>query len=181
VVTPGDIVPVGGEINITVIAQPSFGPNTTYEWFIEGNSQGQGGPIFTTNQDIEGPTLYRVLIVDDNGCFWEGIVTVTGSVPEFKLPNAFTPFNNDDVNKVFRLVQTDLGKLDNWELNSFDIFNRWGEKVFSCEDKQCALEEGWNGRINNSNAPAGVYIYGIELELGNGDKISFRGDVTLLR
>ncbi len=181
VVTPGTIVPVGGDITLTAVSQPSFGPGTTYEWFIEGNSQGESGQVFNTTQNIEGPTQYRVFIVDENGCFWEGTITVIGSVPTFDVPNAFTPFNNDDINPAFRLVQTDPGMLDNWEVIRFNIYNRWGNRVFNCQEKLCALETGWDGRINNSPAPAGVYVFGIELELGNGDKLEFRGDVTLLR
>lgn len=180
VITPGQVVPVGGEITLTAIPQPSFGPGTTYEWFIDGTSQGEQGQVFNTTQDIEGQTEYSVFIVDENGCFWQAVINVIGSVPTFEMPNAFTPFNGDEVNQVFRLVQTDVGMLDNWEVINFNVYNRWGENVFSCQEKICALENGWDGRINSNRAPAGVYIYAVEIELGNGDKRSYRGDVTLL-
>jgi gliding motility-associated-like protein len=35
------------------------------------------------------------------------------------------------------------------------IFNRWGEAVFETND----VERYWDGRLNNTDAPQGVYAY----------------------
>ncbi len=179
-IEPNDTVPAGGEITLIVVPEPSFGPNTTYEWFINDVSQGLKESSFITTQNDTVFTIYRVTITDENGCIWSATNKAIGAFPTFGLPNAFTP-NGDELNDFFRLVPLKKADLDNWELTRFDIFNRWGEKVFSCEDKQCALDEGWDGRINNVLAPAGVYIYGVQVEIANGDKLNFKGDVTLLR
>lgn len=179
-VDPDNTVPAGAEITLTVNQQPTFGPNSTFEWFINDNSQGQSENIFVTNQNDTIVTKYSVFIVDENGCYWGATANVIGIVPEFKLPNAFTP-NGDENNDVFRLLQVPVSSLDNWELDKFEIYNRWGQLVFSCPDKSCALERGWDGRYNNRNAPAGVYVYAISVILDNGDRINFRGNVTLLR
>ncbi|GLR17404.1 choice-of-anchor L domain-containing protein [Portibacter lacus] len=179
-VSPNDTVPAGGEITLMADEQTSFGPNTTFEWFEEGSSLGVSSNPFTTTQDT-GRTSYSVRIIDENGCTWEGNTFAVGAFPEFDLPNAFTP-DNDEANDVFRLVQRSRAELDNWDVKKFAIYNRWGEKVFECEDIECALETGWNGRLPNDKlAPSDVYIYTIQIEIDNGDTIDYRGDVTLLR
>ncbi|WP_235296213.1 choice-of-anchor L domain-containing protein [Portibacter marinus] len=182
-VSPNDTVPAGAEITLSVQNEPTFGPNTTYEWFIDGESQGEGGPTFTTTQADTVFTNYQVRIVDENGCSWEGSTQAIGVFPKFRLPNAFTPGGGtDEINDVFRLIQTPAVALDNWQITRFEIFNRWGQRVFECEDRQCAVVTGWDGRLgNNSLAPADVYIYAIQVEIDNGDTIDFKGDVTLLR
>lgn len=182
-VDPAREIGVGGEVTLTVDPQASFGSNTVYDWFYDNNSigSGDGNGKITTTQNDSGFVDYKVQIVDDNGCLWEGTVKILGLEPEFKLPNAFTPFNSDDVNKTFRLLQIPEGGLGNWQLDYFNIYDRWGNNVFSCEDKQCALQQGWDGKINEREAPMATYIYAIRITLDNGDKREFRGDVTLLR
>lgn len=181
IVTPNDTVPAGDEITLTVIDQATFGPNTTYEWFINGASQGLSDNPFITNQNDTIFTQYQVSIIDENGCAWSGNTQAIGAFPTFSLPNAFTP-DGDGLNDVFRLIPGEKAELDNWEVSRFNIYNRWGQLVFECDSRECALITGWNGRLPNNNlAPAEVYIYAIQIEIASGQTLDFKGDVTLLR
>lgn len=68
------------------------------------------------------------------------------------LPNVFTP-NGDGVNDMYGI--SNLFIVD--ELNSFEIFDRWGESVFFTTTKG----EGWNGMFKGSPAMIGMYVYKI--------------------
>ncbi len=90
------------------------------------------------------------------------------------LPNAFTP-NNDGVNDLYFGTGTFPGMQD-FNLN---IFNRWGELIFSTEDPS----EGWNGRKQNKGPmePNGVYICIVKYKNDRGDPREVTGFATLIR
>ena len=87
------------------------------------------------------------------------------------IPNAFTP-NGDDVNQNFKPV------INNYLMKyNFEIYNRWGELLFTTEDPNAA----WDGTFNGKPVQEGVYVYILYATdlLGNFHKE--KGDVTLLR
>jgi gliding motility-associated-like protein len=85
-------------------------------------------------------------------------------------PNAFTP---GGTNPVFKPVQIFI------DVNTytFNVFNRWGEKVFETNDP----DSGWDGNLEGSKAPQGVYIYKVEFKGVSGNEFLKRGTFTLLR
>ena len=63
-------------------------------------------------------------------------------------------------------------------MESFKIFNRWGQIVYNNQNPSF----GWNGQFKNADAPIGVYIYQIVFYNSVGTRRQVRnGDVTLLR
>lgn len=96
-------------------------------------------------------------------------ITVTDSAIDF--PNVFSP-NGDGVNDEFRPAYKSIKSY------RITIYNRWGRKVYSSTDPST----GWDGKIGNSNAAEGVYMYVAEAE-GFDKGVSFRrkGSVTLIR
>ena len=90
------------------------------------------------------------------------------------MPTAFTP-NNDALNDVF----IGIGLSDGVSDYTFNIFNRWGEKVFGTDD----TSEGWNGKKNNSGreSPSGVYVFVIDYVTSRGENEQIKGHVTLIR
>lgn len=90
------------------------------------------------------------------------------------MPSAFTP-NGDGLNDVF------MPRLENDCLvrgYNFNIFNRWGEKVFS----SVIPGTGWDGSYNGKLADAGTYMFTISFEKGTqANSYTFKGDVTLVR
>ncbi|MEZ4960057.1 MAG: PKD domain-containing protein [Saprospiraceae bacterium] len=98
-------------------------------------------------------------------------------VPEnqIEVPNAFSP-NNDGTNDVFNFVVDDAIR-DELTVKVFNVFNRFGQKVYSNEDPI----SGWNGEQKGKPAASDVYVYLIEVYLGDCLLGKFSGDVTLLR
>lgn len=75
------------------------------------------------------------------------------------FPNAFTP-NNDKLNEVFKPTISFVhgSNYDNKLKYRFEIFDRWGGRVFATNDPM----SGWDGKINGVLAEPGVYIYTME-------------------
>jgi gliding motility-associated-like protein len=59
------------------------------------------------------------------------------------------------------------------------IYNRWGEVVFTARSKS----EGWDGKIKGQPAPAGVYTWKASYEsvLQPGTVIEKEGSINLIR
>ena len=90
---------------------------------------------------------------------------------EIKIPNAFTP-NGDGNNDKFRVLP-----LDNYKLEQFMIFNRWGKLLYRTNDKY----QGWDGSFKGEAQPAGVYVYRLELVSEQGKKLVKQGTVLLMK
>ena len=91
-----------------------------------------------------------------------------------EIPQVFTP-NGDGVNDNFFIK--DIEKYPN---NTLEIFNRWGDKVFTANP----YTNTWDGKsekglnIGNDVLPVGTYFY--VLNLGDGSKI-IKGNVYLTK
>ena len=112
---------------------------------------------------------YPVVLVVENeyGCSdtTRTMVVVLGVL---EMPNVFSP-NGDGSNDVFRpLRESGVGGV-------LEIYNRWGQKVFSTE----VLDLGWDGRVEGGDAPAGTYYYIVTPDGDDGNVLS--GHVTLIR
>jgi len=103
----------------------------------------------------------------------EKIVDITPLATLF-LPNAFTP-NNDGNNDTFK-GKGFIDAISNYEMN---IFNRWGQRIFTTFDPTV----GWNGQFENSGAlsPLGVYVYRASYLDPRGEQKVLEGHVTLVR
>ncbi len=87
------------------------------------------------------------------------------------LPSAFTP-NGDGNNDSYGISNQFLIN----GLESFEIFNRWGGRVFFSADQTGT----WDGMYNGKEAAAGSYAYRI-VYLCEGNRFNKAGIVNLLR
>lgn len=88
---------------------------------------------------------------------------------QYKIINVFTP-NNDSKNDFYFPI-------DNVTiLISFKIFNRWGESVF----ESSGTSNKWNGKINSTDAAAGIYYFTAIINDCNKEK-TISGFFYLLR
>ncbi len=150
------------------------GANLFYTWLPAGvfANNTSPTPVFTGRQttDIE------VLIYDANtGCTVEAfyrvsIVEVNCKEPDIFVPTAFTP-NNDGKNDVLYV------RGDNLESIDFNLYNRWGEKVFSTTNKNM----GWDGVYQGDAAEPGVFVYHLQAKCYDGQEYFKKGNVTLIR
>jgi gliding motility-associated-like protein len=97
---------------------------------------------------------------------------------EINFPRAFKPWNvitpdGDGHNDVF---DPHIKGETSYEMQ---IFNRWGEKVFT----STSSDVDWNGKVNNTGAdcPAGTYYYVWKFTLVGGVEKTLSGTVTVLR
>ncbi len=121
---------------------------------------------------------YSVIITDENGCSNSDAITVTSNcVNDLWLPNAFTP-NGDAVNDVFYI----RGNPRNTSIESFTIYNRWGNKVFEANNiLPDDITIGWDGKYKGEPSPFEVYGYEVIAKFINGQKKTLKGNVTLLK
>jgi trimeric autotransporter adhesin len=86
------------------------------------------------------------------------------------FPNMFTPNGNgqDDVFKVYSNVVKTMRLM---------IFNQWGQKVFETSDATA----GWDGTFNGKQQPVGIYVYVATIRLNNGNTITKKGSLNLIR
>ncbi len=131
---------------------------------------------------LSGITTFRISVKDINGCTDEDAVTVYVSKERrVFIPNAFTP-DNDGSNDVFMIY----GGNDVRSVKSFQIFNRWGEKVY--EDYNFQPNDparGWGGQMGKAGVgkpldPA-VFVFFAEIEFIDDKVEIFKGDVVLVR
>jgi gliding motility-associated-like protein len=61
-------------------------------------------------------------------------------------------------------------------LNSFSIYDRWGNRVFTTSD----ITKGWDGKFSGASFNTGVFVYIISGE-SQGKKVFLKGSLTLLR
>ena len=131
-------------------------------------------PLFTGDENME----YQITFIDQNGCEGQGVVRLLVNVRDnIYIPNVFSP-NNDGVNDRFEVLTKEGSELD---LISFEIFNRWGGRVFYRE--QVLSNErlsSWDGTYKGSDVAEGVYVYQIRLFSGTQEYFLF-GDITLVR
>jgi gliding motility-associated-like protein len=123
---------------------------------------------------FDGMGSYTVwhTVVNGIGCTDNAFFTVV-SPPQIYIPNTFTP-NNDGINDVFAVVGSSVME---FELN---IFNRWGEVVFSTND----ITKVWMGDFKGTGqhfVPDGVYSYVAKIKGFNSDAFEKVGNITLTR
>lgn len=116
-------------------------------------------------------SCYTIETVNDFGCkaFDEMCIEVTKDFSIY-VPNAFTP-NGDGINDEFLAYGYNITDF------SMDIFNRWGEKLFSSKE----LTTGWKGVYKGVLCEVSVYVYEISYKGLDGKKVNKTGHVTLNR
>ena len=123
-------------------------------------------------------TEFDITVTDENGCSdTEKIRIIVDATKHVFIPNSFSP-NGDGINDMLYIQSgNDVVKVHN-----FQIFNRWGEVVFTAQnfDTNDALA-GWDGRVRGKVVNAAVYIYLAEVEFIDGRKEVFSGEVVLVR
>jgi gliding motility-associated-like protein len=118
------------------------------------------------------PTSYVVTGANEFGCMSTdtSIVKIDYSAPT-DIPNAFSP-NGDGLNDVFKVQNIGFRKL-----LVFQVFDRWGNKVFDTTNPN----EGWDGTYKGKPLNVDTYYYLIKLGYENDAVETFKGDVTLIR
>src|SRR5690606_21200726 len=128
---------------------------------------------------LTSETEYTITIIDLNGCAVSAsILLKVNKSREIFIPNAFSP-NHDGTNDIF-MIFADARKVR--QVNTFHIFDRWGEQVFLAQNFQPNdPASGWDGSLNGKFLAPAVFVYFAEVEFVDGEKRVFKGDVALVK
>lgn len=116
-------------------------------------------------------TRYFVTASTGHGCTTKDSIDILIEETVIDMPNAFAP-GSGGPNGEFKPSKRGIAKL-----NSFNIYNRWGQKVYESTN----IEKGWDGTFNDKAQPMGVYVYMIDFVTDAGNAIVKQGNVTLIR
>lgn len=108
----------------------------------------------------------------------DSVFVTVNKVRKAYFPNAFTP-NGDGLNDYFSV----FGAIPNVKLvKKMAVYSRWGELVY--EEYGFIPNEptvGWDGTFNGNPLEPGVFAYLIDIEFLDGEVISYKGNVTLVK
>jgi gliding motility-associated-like protein len=162
--------PTGGNpLYVTFDGSGSSGTITAYSWDFGNGSIGLDS---ITNSIYDDIGIYTtVLIVTDGICNDTATIEIdVFGISTLVIPYLFTP-NGDGQNDFFTVGGTNLVSVE------CQIFNRWGQKVFSWNH----LKGYWDGRtLAGSVAPDGTYFYMIKAVGVDGQEYFKKGSVSLV-
>ncbi|MCY7409885.1 MAG: choice-of-anchor L domain-containing protein [Chitinophagales bacterium] len=161
---PDTTIYLGNNVDLTVTG------GTSYNWFPSTylTDPNSSTPTSVQPQDT---IVYYVTVVSDNGCIRIDSVTINVRWDALVvLPSAFSP--DAGVNSIFHVIVRGI-----FTLNHFNIYNRWGQMVFTTND----INAGWDGKFKGKAQPVGVYVYEVSGTDHVGNTISRKGNVTLVR
>jgi len=172
-------VPEGNPVNVAV-STPSEEASVAdyeYEWMTNGEIDCRTCPEINYFPQLNNE-LY-VLVTDENDCINRAdfVINVTELPSEIYAPNIFSPASISGNNQF-----TIYGGTNAKTIESFSIFDRWGNLVFFKTNLLPSQpNEGWDGRINGVLAKQDTYLYQAIILFANGERKIMSGDVFLLR
>jgi gliding motility-associated-like protein len=118
--------------------------------------------------------LLKLTVTDSSGCEFNDEVLIKVNVTQkFFIPTIFSP-NGDQINDVFQ-IETSSNPID---IQSLDIYDRWGNQVYS---QRGSFPFIWNGLYKNKPAMNGVYVVKIIWKDEDGHDQYYISDLTLIR
>jgi len=128
---------------------------------------------YTPNlDDFEFEAKYQIKAISTTGKeSFSNTYTIPIDVKLF-LPNAFTP-NGDNINDELS-VKGSTKRIKSFEIQ---IYNRWGNPVFSSTDPS----KTWDGKLQDKNVPSDTYSFKINAQLNDGKELTKSGKFLLLR
>lgn len=192
----GKCIPDTASINVTVHPLPvmNAGPDMqmlagtpvilngsgtdakTFSWSPEDNLS--CADCYTPTASPTVTTIYTLKGISEYGCVDSDQVTVYVFCDQSQLfiPNTFTP-NGDGRNDVFYPHGKGINKV-----TAFRVYNRWGQVVFEKNDFNINdKDQGWDGTFKGEFLSPDTFVYIIEATCDNGNKITWKGDITLIR
>lgn len=99
---------------------------------------------------------------------WSHEMRITESYLD--VPNAFSPGDEDEINKYFRVGARSLVRFEG------RIYSKYGQELYRWTDPS----GGWDGRYRGKLVASGAYLYTIDAEGADGIKYKRSGTVNVL-
>jgi gliding motility-associated-like protein len=155
---------------VQLLATPSSG--VSYSW-VPANVVSDP-TIANPTATVQQTTTFYVTVTDGICTRMDSVkVTVYDLIcdePDIFVPNTFTP-NGDGANDTLFVRGRHIERLD------FQVFDRWGERVFRTED----ITIGWDGRFGGKPADPAVFVYHLTAWCADGQRFFKKGNVTVVR
>lgn len=140
--------------------------------FGDGGKSSEKDPWYTYKTPER--RVVELIAYNELGCTDTAYAEVNPPLNAF-IPNTFTP-NGDGLNDVFE-IKSEGFKADGSVKNFYiRIYNRWGEEVFYSKD----VNFQWDGTLNGEPVGFGNFVYKMQLEGFNRQKIELNGELTIL-
>jgi gliding motility-associated-like protein len=130
--------------------------------------------------DITDSLCFRIIALEDSTAIDSSYSNIGCIAPKSRVfvPTAFSP-NGDGLNESFKPVSIFLynDKGNTIFDYTFEVYNRWGEKVFSAED----VNDSWDGTYKGKPVQGGIYLWRVDALGLDGVYHTYSGRVTLIR
>jgi len=151
----------------------SSGTNTSANWM--PNADLSCTACFNPTVNSKTSAWYYVTVTDTNGCqkmdsVWIYIKNKCGDI---FIPNAFSP-NGDNENNILYIKTQNSACIQSMV---FDIYDRWGVKVFESID----INTGWDGKHKGKEYDSDVFAFQFQATLIDGTVISKKGNISLIK
>lgn len=167
---PETTIKSGEQVTLTTLATNA----SNYSWIPNDSTLSCNdcdSPIATPTASTE----YCITIKSVDSCATTKCVKIN-VVPTCKdifIPNAFSP-NGDGNNDVLELYT----KFDCVTEYNFQIFDRWGEKVFEATKPT----ESWDGKFNGKELDSAVFVYQLKYKtIEKAEYIQKSGNVSIIK
>ncbi|MES2763191.1 MAG: PKD domain-containing protein [Bacteroidota bacterium] len=167
----------GVNVGTTVNFVDTSSYSNSWTWNF-GDAQGNGSNLQnpSTIYYDNGTYIITQVVSDGYGCSdtARAVIKINNITNEIStlIPNAISP-NGDGKNDVWKLDFLSLLYPD----ASIEIYNRWGENVYS---SQGAYSSPWDGTYKGQALPVGTYYYVLTLNDANNTE-PFKGGILLIR
>jgi gliding motility-associated-like protein len=149
---------------------------SSYVWNFGDGSQTSNAvnPSYNYADWQAGTYLVSLTATDTNGCFdMVSSIIESNEIVRLTVPNSFT-INGDNLNDMFKPVFSNYDLITSY---SFDIYNRWGERIYSSND----VFDAWDGKYKDKFVQFGTYTWVITYRDQRAFDINVNGHVTVLR
>ena len=175
--TGDSLVVPGVPANLQAIVHPSNMVPTQIEWSANGVDLAQH-QLQQSVQLLQN-TLFQINIANENGCSasdtW--LVEVEES-RKIYVPNVIYPASSSGTNQTFLI----FAGLSVREIESLEIFDRWGNQLYSNRNFQPNDEsQGWNGTFRGQVVEPGVFVWVAKVVFKDGTVEVLKGDLTVIR
>jgi gliding motility-associated-like protein len=145
----------------------------TYQW-----TNGESLSCNDCENPIASPSVTTVYVVEgfnEIGCSGNALVKVNVNpvCGELYVPNTFTP-NGDLMNDELTIGGLKSDCINEYE---FEVYDRWGTKVFQTDD----IKTSWNGTYQDLELNSGVYFYRLKIVMWDAEVIEKSGNCSIVR
>ena len=148
---------------------------SSYVWNFGDGSQTSNAvnPSYVYDEWQAATYLVSLTATDTNGCFdMVSLIIESQEIIRLTVPNSFT-INDDFLNEQFKPIFSNYDLITSY---SFDIYNRWGERIYSSND----VFDAWDGTYKDKLVQFGTYTWVITYRDQRAFDINVNGHVTVL-